>query len=141
MELKNAFADELADILHAEKQLVKALPRLSKVVTSKDLRQALESHLEQTQNQIQRLEQVFGTISKRVAAKKCAGMEGILAEATRLLQQHNGKKSRVKKTESPVTTESATTSETNSTIPPWFRSHGPRAATRNCFPRWSSQSS
>jgi ferritin-like metal-binding protein YciE len=79
------FMDELQDIYHAEKQLVKALPKMAKKAKSDQLRQAVEHHLEQTKGQVQRLEQVFETLDAKPRAKKCEAMEGLIEEAEELM--------------------------------------------------------
>jgi ferritin-like metal-binding protein YciE len=77
--------DELQDMYHAEKQLVKALPKMAKKAKSDKLRQAVEHHLEQTKGHVQRLEQVFEQLDARPRAKKCEAMEGLIAEAEELM--------------------------------------------------------
>jgi ferritin-like metal-binding protein YciE len=64
--LHDAFVEELRDTYDAEKQLTKALPKLAKAASSPELRKAFESHLAETRAQIDRLEQVFGTIDEPV---------------------------------------------------------------------------
>ena len=61
--------DELQDIYHAEKQLVKALPKMAKKAKSDKLRQAVEHHLEETKGQVERLEQVFESLTQRRAPR------------------------------------------------------------------------
>jgi len=78
--LRDAFIDEVRDLYHAEKQLVKALPKLVKGATNSDLKVALENHLGETQQQVSRLEDVFGLLGEPVRAKTCAGMAGIIEE-------------------------------------------------------------
>ncbi|WCT13381.1 ferritin-like domain-containing protein [Mucilaginibacter jinjuensis] len=63
-----------------------ALPKLIKGATSEDLKQTITTHLEETKNQILRLESVFDSIGEKPAAKKCLAMEGLLKEATELLE-------------------------------------------------------
>ena len=87
--LHNLFIDELRDAYHAEKQLVKAIPKMAKAVTSPDLRTALESHLAETEEQVSRLEQIFDLLNEPVKAKKCAGMEGILEEGSDILKEED----------------------------------------------------
>ena len=65
--LHDAFIDELRDTYDAERQLTKALPKLAKAATSPQLREAFETHLEETQGQIERLEQVFGSLGRKGA--------------------------------------------------------------------------
>jgi ferritin-like metal-binding protein YciE len=72
--------DELRDIYDAEKRLTKAIPKLAKKATNEELRSALEEHLEETEQQVQRLEQAFEALGERAKAKPCAGMKGIIEE-------------------------------------------------------------
>jgi|SRR5690349_9393712 len=72
--------DELRDIYDAEKRLTKAIPKLAKKATNDQLRSALEEHLEETEQQVQRLEQVFEHLGETAKAKPCAGMRGIIEE-------------------------------------------------------------
>src|SRR6187402_1543248 len=83
--LKELFVDEIKDIYWAEKHLAAALPKMIKGATSEDLKQTITTHLEETKNQITRLENVFASISEKAVAKKCLAMEGLLKEATELL--------------------------------------------------------
>lgn len=80
MTLHDMLVDEIKDLYHAEKQLTKALPKMAKAATHADLREAFEMHLEETQEQITRLEEVFGALGEKVKAKPCAGMAGIIEE-------------------------------------------------------------
>ena len=72
--------DELRDIYDAEKRLTKAIPKLAKKATNDQLRSALEEHLEETEQQVQRLEQAFEHLGETAKAKPCAGMRGIIDE-------------------------------------------------------------
>jgi ferritin-like metal-binding protein YciE len=85
--LRKLFMDELRDVYHAEKQLTKALPKLAKAATSSELRDALESHLQETQRQVSRLEECFGLLDEPVKAKPCAGMMGIVQEGSDLIEE------------------------------------------------------
>lgn len=85
--LRDALIDEVRDLYHAEKQLVKALPRLAKATTSGELREAIELHLTETENQVTRLEQVFALLEEKPRAKMCAGMAGIIEESSDLLKE------------------------------------------------------
>lgn len=85
--LRDALIDEVRDLYHAEKQLVKALPRLAKAATSDELRVAIEAHLAETENQVNRLEQVFDLLDEKPRAKMCAGMAGIVEEGSDLLKE------------------------------------------------------
>jgi ferritin-like metal-binding protein YciE len=87
-ELTELFLDELADIYNAETQLTKALPKMAKAANSDDLREAFESHLAETKEQIERLKQVFQAFDKTAKGKKCKAMEGLLAEGEEILSEH-----------------------------------------------------
>lgn len=75
------FIDELKDIYSAEKQAIRIYPKLSKSVQSGELKEALQTHLEETKVQIQRLDRVFEILGKRATGKTCEGMKGVLQEA------------------------------------------------------------
>jgi ferritin-like metal-binding protein YciE len=85
--LRDLFLNELRDMYHAEKQLVKALPRMAKAADSDELRQAIEKHLGETENQVQRLEGVFQSIGETARAKACKGMAGIVEEGKEMLEE------------------------------------------------------
>jgi ferritin-like metal-binding protein YciE len=85
MTLHEMLVDEIKDLYHAEKQLTKALPKMAKAATHDDLREAFESHLEETRAQISRLEEVFAALDEPVKAKTCAGMAGIIEEGADLM--------------------------------------------------------
>lgn len=85
--LREALVDEIKDIYNAEKQIVKALPKMAKGATSDELREAFESHLEETENQVSRLERVFELLDEKPRGKHCAGMAGILEEGSETLQE------------------------------------------------------
>ena len=85
--LHDAFLDELRDVYDAEKQLVKALPKLAKTATSPDLRAAFESHLEETRNHVARLEEVFATLEEKPRGKHCDGIAGIIEEGKNAIDE------------------------------------------------------
>lgn len=85
--LADAFHDELRDILSAEKQLVKALPKMAKQAASDDLRAAFEKHLEETKTQVERVEQAFEDTGKAARAKTCEAMEGLIKEAESMMEE------------------------------------------------------
>jgi ferritin-like metal-binding protein YciE len=87
-KLHELFLDELADMYHAEHQLIKALPKLAKAAQSDRLRQAFDMHLEETQKHAARLEQVFQALDESPRKKKCKGIEGILEEGKEILAEH-----------------------------------------------------
>ncbi len=78
--LEDLFHDELKDIYDAEKQLTKALPKLAKKATADELREAFEEHLQQTQQHMERLEQVFDQLGMPARGKTCKGMKNLIAE-------------------------------------------------------------
>jgi len=85
--LHDAFVDELRDAYDAEKQLLKALPKMAKAASSPELRSAFESHLEETRGQVKRLEQVFETIDEPVKGKHCDGIAGIIEEGKSVMEE------------------------------------------------------
>src|SRR4051794_28136604 len=85
--LHDAFLDELRDVYDAEKQLIKALPRLAQAATSPILRDAFESHLEETRGHVERVEQVLEGLGEKVRGKHCDGMEGIIEEGASVMEQ------------------------------------------------------
>lgn len=87
MTLQEKLVDEIRDLYHAEKQLIKALPKMAKGATHEDLREAFEAHLEETREHVTRLEEVFSAMGEKVRAKPCPGMAGIIEEGSELLQE------------------------------------------------------
>ena len=85
--LHDAFIDELRDAYDAEKQLLKALPKLAKASSSEELREAFESHLEETRGHVEKLEQVFGTLDEKVRGKHCDGIAGIIEEGKSMMEE------------------------------------------------------
>ena len=92
--LKDAFYEELRDVLSAEKQLTKALPKLAKAASNEDLRKSIEEHLKETQQQVERVEQAFEETGKSPRAKTCEAMKGLIEEAEEVLKE--GEKSPVR---------------------------------------------
>ena len=85
--LHDAFIDELRDTYDAEKQLTKALPKLAKAATNAKLRAAFEAHLQETQGQIARLEEVFQSLEEKVRGKHCDGIAGIIEEGKSIMEE------------------------------------------------------
>jgi ferritin-like metal-binding protein YciE len=85
--LHDAFLDELRDSYDAEKQLTKALTKLAKAASSPKLRQAFESHLEETKGQVERLEQVFESLGEKARGKHCDGIAGIIEEGKSIMEE------------------------------------------------------
>ena len=86
-DLRELFENSLKDMYWAEIALTKALPKMAKNATSSDLIQALESHLTETEDQVNRLEQVFESIGIKAVAKKCEAMEGIIKEGDAIMEE------------------------------------------------------
>jgi ferritin-like metal-binding protein YciE len=85
--LHDAFIDELRDTYDAEKQLTKALPKLAKAATNAKLRAAFETHFQETQGQIARLELVFASLDEKVRGKHCDGIAGIIEEGKSIMEE------------------------------------------------------
>ncbi len=81
------FQQELKDLYDAEKRLTKAIPKMAKAAGSDELKTALTEHLEQTKNQVQRLEQVFEIVGVKAQAKACPGMKGIIEEGEEVIER------------------------------------------------------
>jgi ferritin-like metal-binding protein YciE len=85
--LHAAFIDELRDAYDAEKQLLKALPKLAKAATAAPLRTAFLDHLEETRGHVGRLEQVFASLDEKVRGKHCDGIAGIIEEGKSVMEE------------------------------------------------------
>ena len=85
--LRDLFVDSLKDIYWAEKALTKAIPIMTKNATTDALKQALTAHLDETNNQIVRLEKVFEIVGEKAVAKKCDAMEGLIKEAEGIMEE------------------------------------------------------
>jgi ferritin-like metal-binding protein YciE len=85
--LHDAFIEELRDTYDAEKQLIKALPKLAKAAASTDLRAAFETHLEETRGHVERLEQVFESLDEKPRGKHCEGIAGIIEEGKSIMEE------------------------------------------------------
>ena len=86
--LSKIFEDTLKDIYWAEKHLTKALPKLSKAAYDENLSAAFDSHLQETEGHIARLEQVFDHLGKKAQAKKCEAMEGLVEEGNEAIEEY-----------------------------------------------------
>jgi ferritin-like metal-binding protein YciE len=85
--LRDVLIEELKDLYDAEKQLVKALPKMAKAAGNEDLRQAFESHLEETKGHVQRLEQAFQLMDEKAKSKPCEAMKGLISEGQETMQE------------------------------------------------------
>ena len=86
--LETLFYDTLKDIYYAERKISKALPKMARGAQSPALKAAFEKHLEETEGQIERLQQVFDIIGKRAMGKTCEAIEGIIAEGEEILEEY-----------------------------------------------------
>jgi ferritin-like metal-binding protein YciE len=85
--LEDLYMDLLKDLYSAEKQLVKALPKMAKNAQSPDLQRAFEEHLKQTEGHVERIERIFSDLDGSPRGKKCVGMEGLIEEGNELLKE------------------------------------------------------
>jgi len=85
--LDDLLVHELQDIYHAEGQILKALPKMTKAATNPDLKAAFEEHRVQTEGQVRRLEEVFKLLGLPAKGKKCEGMAGLIEEAKKMLEE------------------------------------------------------
>ena len=88
--LNDLFLDTLKDIYFAEKQILKALPKMAKAATSDKLRAAFEKHHGETEDQVERLEQIFELMDKPARAKTCEAIQGILDEGKEIMEEYKG---------------------------------------------------
>ena len=86
-QLKELFVEELQDLLHAETQLTKALPKMAAAAHNPKLRETFEKHLTQTQDHVERLKKVFDLLGEKAHAKPCKAMEGLVAEGEERIEE------------------------------------------------------
>jgi ferritin-like metal-binding protein YciE len=92
-DLNALFLDELADLYNAENQLTQALPKMIEAARSGELKTALESHLEETQDHVTRLEEAAASLDEKLQSRTCAAMQGLIREASELLEEQKDKSS------------------------------------------------
>jgi ferritin-like metal-binding protein YciE len=85
--LDSLFLNELKDVYNAEKQILKALPRMAKAASANALRDAFTKHLRETEGHVRRLEQIFKSLDQAPRGKKCKGMEGLLEEGKEIMEE------------------------------------------------------
>jgi ferritin-like metal-binding protein YciE len=85
--LEDLFVDELKDLYSAENQLLKALPKMAKAATAKELKAGFEKHLKQTQGHVERLEEIFEELEESPKGKKCKAMEGLVEEGAEVIDE------------------------------------------------------
>lgn len=86
--LEDLYTDLLKDLYSAEKQLVKALPKMAKNSQNSELQRAFQDHLKQTEGHVERIERIFSELGGSPRGKKCVGMEGLIEEGNELLQEN-----------------------------------------------------
>ena len=89
-DLNDLFLDTLKDIYYAEKQILKALPKMAKAAHSDQLRAAFEKHHGETEGQVERLERVFELIDKPARGKTCEAIQGLLDEGKEIMEEYKG---------------------------------------------------
>lgn len=85
--LHDLYVDELRDLYNAEHQVLKALPKMAKAASNPQLKDAFSQHLQQTEEQVRRLERIFRDMGKTPRGKKCIGMKGLIEEGQELLKE------------------------------------------------------
>jgi ferritin-like metal-binding protein YciE len=85
--IRELLLEEMADLYDAEKQLVKALPKMAKAAAHEQLREAFENHLEQTRGHVARLEQAFQLLDQKAKGKPCAAMKGLIEEGSETMAE------------------------------------------------------
>lgn len=88
--LHELYIEELKDLYSAENQILKALPKMVKAASHRELKRAFSDHEKQTRKQVQRLERIFKGLDKKPTGKKCVGMEGLIKEASELIGEKPG---------------------------------------------------
>ena len=86
--LGDLFYDTMKDIYFAERQILKALPKLAKAANSQQLKEALLTHRDETETHVERLEKVFEILGKRAQAKTCEAIKGILEEGDVVMEDY-----------------------------------------------------
>lgn len=85
--LRTLWIEEMRDLYSAENQIIKALPKMAKNATNPELKEALESHLEETRGHVERLEEIFDKLGKKPTGKTCKGMQGLIAEGSEVMSE------------------------------------------------------
>ncbi len=87
--LHDLMVEELRDLHSAERQLLKALPKMAKAATNPELKKGFEKHLKETEGQLERLDRIFEKLGKRATGKRCKAMEGLIEEGSELLEEQD----------------------------------------------------
>lgn len=88
--LDDLFLDTLKDVYYAEKQILRALPKMARAAQAKELKQAFETHREETQEQIERLTEIFEALGKAPRGKTCDAILGIIEEGKSVMEEYEG---------------------------------------------------
>ena len=88
--LKDLYIHELKDLYSAEKQLIKALPKMARAATNKQLATGFEEHLDQTKKHVARLERILATHDQSIRGPKCEGMKGLIKEGDEIIEEDAG---------------------------------------------------
>jgi ferritin-like metal-binding protein YciE len=86
--LRTLWIEEMRDLYNAENQLLKVLPKMAKKAATPELKQAFESHLDETQTHVERLEEIFERLGKKPSGKTCKGMKGLVEEGSEILKEN-----------------------------------------------------
>jgi Mn-containing catalase len=87
-QLRDLLVDDLQDLLHAEMQLVEALPKMAKAANNRKLKEAFEKHLQQTQGHVERLKTAFELLGEKAQPKTCKGMQGLITEGQETIEEN-----------------------------------------------------
>jgi len=87
-QLRDLLVDDLEDLLHAEMQLVEALPKMAEAAKNPNLKDAFEKHLKQTQGHVERLQSAFELLGQKAQLKRCKGMQGLIAEGVEAIEDN-----------------------------------------------------
>ena len=85
--LRTLWIEEMKDLYNAENQLLKALPKMAKRATTPELKKAFESHLEETQTHVERLDEIFVKLGKKPNGKTCKEMKGMIEEGSEMMKE------------------------------------------------------
>ena len=85
--LRTLWIEEMRDLYNAENQLLKALPKMAKRASTPELKEAFESHLEETRTHVERLEEIFAKLGKKPSGKTCKAMKGLVEEGSEMLKE------------------------------------------------------
>jgi ferritin-like metal-binding protein YciE len=88
--LEDLFHDTLKDIYYAERKILRALPKMARAASSPDLKAAFEKHKDETEDQVERLQEVFELMGKRAQGKTCDAIEGIISEGEEIIDSFKG---------------------------------------------------